>query len=90
MKRSGKKEPTWSDLKGRLAEFDRPALIGLIQDLYAANKDNQDFLHARFALGKDVLKPYKDAIERWVCPDVTGHDDISVANAKKAITDYRM
>jgi hypothetical protein len=55
MKRSRKKEPTWSDLKGRLTEFDRPALIGLIQDLYTANKDNQAFLHARFALGEDVL-----------------------------------
>jgi len=89
MKRSGKKEPTWSDLNGRLTEFDRPALIGLIQDLYTANKDNQAFLHARFALGEDVLKPYKADIESWVCPDVMGNDDISVANAKKAIADYR-
>ena len=89
MKRSGKKEPTWSDLKSRLTEFDRPALIGLIQDLYTANKDNQAFLHARFALGEDVLKPYKVAIESWVCPDVMGNDDISVANARKAIADYR-
>jgi hypothetical protein len=89
MKRSRKKEPTWSDLKGRLTEFDRQALIGLIQDLYTANKDNQAFLHARFALGEDVLKPYKAAIESWVCPDVMSNDDISVANAKKAIADYR-
>ena len=89
MKRSRKKEPTWSDLKGRLTKFDRPALIGLIQDLYTANKDNQAFLHARFALGEDVLKPYKAAIESWVCPDVIGDEDISVANAKKAISDYR-
>ncbi len=89
MKRSGKKEPTWRNIKGRLAEFDRSALIGLIQDLYAANRDNQAFLHARFSLGEDVLKPYKDAIQCLVCPDVMGNEDISVTNAKKAIADYR-
>jgi hypothetical protein len=50
MKKSSKKKPTWRDLKRQLAEFDRAALIGLIQDLYAANENNQAFLHARFAL----------------------------------------
>lgn len=58
--RSGSK-PSWSDIKGKLADFDRQGLIGLVQDLYAASKDNQAFLHARFALGDDVLKPYSAA-----------------------------
>ena len=70
-------------------DFDRPALIGLIQDLYAAGKDNKTFLHARFSLGEDVLEPYKTTIERWVCPDVMRNQDISVAKAKKAISDYK-
>ena len=34
--------------------------MGLVQDLYAAHKDNQTFLHTLFGLGKDVLKPYKE------------------------------
>jgi hypothetical protein len=55
--------------------------------LYAADKDNQVFLHTRFGLGDDVLKPYKATISRWVCPDF--HQAISVAKAKKAISDYR-
>lgn len=54
-----KSAPGWSDVKTKLADFDRAGLIGLVQDLYAASKDNQAFLHARFALGGDVLKPYK-------------------------------
>jgi len=54
-----KNTPSWSDVKTRLVDFDRAGLIGLVQDLYAASKDNQAFLHARFALGDDVLKPYK-------------------------------
>jgi len=63
--------------------------LGLIQDLYAASKHNQAFLHARFTLGEDVLEPYKTTIDRWVCPDVMRNQDISVAKAKKAISDYK-
>lgn len=84
-----KKKPTWIDLKRQLADLDRPALIGLIQDLHAANKSNQDFLHARFALGEDVLEPYKTTIDRWICPDVTRDQNTSIAKAKKAISDYK-
>ena len=84
-----KKKPTWTDLKRQLVDFDRPALLSLIQDLYAASKNNQAFLHARFALGEDVLEPYKTTIDRWVCPDVMLNQDISVAKAKKAISDYK-
>lgn len=84
-----KRALSWSDVKTKLADLDRPALLGLIQDLYAASKNNQAFLHARFALGEDVLEPYKATIDRWVCPDVMRNQDISVAKAKKAISDYK-
>lgn len=86
---TGRSKPSWSDVKGKLADFDRPGLIGLVQDLYAASKDNQAFLHARFGLGDDVLKPYKATIDRWLWPDVFKNQDTSVAKAKKAITDYK-
>jgi hypothetical protein len=77
-----KQKPTWSDLKRQLADLDRRALLGLIQDLYTASKNNQAFLHARFALGEDVLDPYKATIDRWVCPDVMRNQDISVAKCE--------
>jgi hypothetical protein len=80
---------SWTDVKSKLADFDRAGLISLIQVLYAASKDNQTFLHARFDLGEDVLKPYKTAIDRWLWPDVFRNQDISIAKAKKAISDYR-
>jgi len=89
MKKTSKKQPTWSDLKRRLADLEPPALIGLIQDLYASSKNNQAFLNARFALGEDVLEPYKATISRWVCPDVIRNQDYSVSKAKKAISDYK-
>jgi len=79
---------TWSDAKAKLADFDRVALLGLVQDLYAASKDNQNFLHARFSLG-DALEPYKAIIARWLRPDVYKNQDYSVAKAKKPITDFK-
>lgn len=84
-----KTAPSWSDVKTRLGDFDRAGLIGLVQDLYAASKDNQTFLHARYGLGDDVLKPYKATIDRWLWPDVCKNQDTSVAKAKKAISDYK-
>jgi len=84
-----KTSPTWSDVKGRLAEFDRAGLFGIVQDLYAASKGNQIFLHARFGLGGDVLAPYKAILDRWLWPDPLKNQDTSVATAKKAIADYR-
>lgn len=84
-----KDTPTWSDVKSKLADFERAGLLGLVQDLYAASKDNQVFLHARFGLGGDVLKPYKATIDRWLWPDVFKNQDISVSKAKKAISDYK-
>jgi hypothetical protein len=89
VKRQSKLKPTWTDVKAKLASFDRIGLLGLVQDLYAANKDNQAFLHARFGLGADVLEPYKETIDRWLWPDVLRRQDTSVAKAKQAIADYK-
>ena len=65
-----KTSPTWSDVKTKLAEFDRPRLLEIVKDLYGASKDNRAFLHARFGHDGDVLAPYKAIIDRWLWPDV--------------------
>lgn len=83
-----KNTPRWSDVKTKLADFERSALLGLIHDLYSASKDNKTFLHARFGLGSDVLKPYKATLDRWLYPDAFKNQDYSAAKAKKAIADY--
>ncbi len=88
-KRQSKSQPTWTDVKAKLAAFDRAALLDLLHQLYAAHKDNQAFLHARFDLGEDVLEPYKKTIERWLWPDVFRNQDTSVAKAKQSISDYK-
>jgi len=58
-----KKKPSWNDVKSAIAKLERPALISLISDLYAYSTPNKKFLHARFLLGSDALKPYKKIIE---------------------------
>jgi len=88
-KEKAKSKPSWATVKAKLATMDRLALVGLIQDLYAADKDNQVFLHTRFGLGGDVLKPYKAAVLRWVYPNVLRDQDVSVTKAKQAIADYK-
>jgi len=87
-KKPTKTTPSWSDVKTKLADFDRAGLLGLVQDLYAASKDNKAFLHTRFGLGADPLEPYKDAIICWINPPDYRHP-ISVSKAKKAISDYK-
>ncbi len=79
----------WSALKAKLMGLDPAGLLGLLQALYAASKDNQAFLHTRFGLGDDVLKPYKASLDRWLCPDVFRNQDVSVSKAKKAIAAFK-
>jgi hypothetical protein len=88
-KRNPRSRPAWTDVKAKLAGLDRTGLIGLIQDLYAAGKDNQIFLHTRFGLGEDVLDPYKQTLDRWLSPDVLRNQNTSVVKAKQAISSYR-
>ena len=86
---TSRSKPAWKDVKVRIQELDRAGLLALIQDLYAANKGNQAFLHARFSLGEDVLGPYKQTIDRWLSPDVFRGQDVSVSKAKKAVADFK-
>jgi hypothetical protein len=88
-KRLAKSKPTWVDVKTKLASFDRAALLGMLQDLYAADENNRAFLHARFGLGEDSLQPYKRTIDRWVWPDVFRGQQTSVSRAKRAIIQYK-
>ena len=88
-KRKPRSQPAWTDIKARLSGFDRRGLMGLIQDLYAAHKENRTFLHARFGVGGDALRPYKETLDDCLWPDVFRNQDTSVAKAKQAISNYR-
>lgn len=83
------KSPTWTSVRAKLATFDRAGLLELVRDLYAADKENRTFLHARFGLSEDVLEPYKATIDRWLWPDVLHKQNTSVTKAKQAIGSYK-
>jgi hypothetical protein len=82
-------QPAWTDVKAQLSSFDRLGLLGLIQDLYDAHKDNQTILHARFGLGKDILmpydilRPYKEALDRSLWPHVLRNQDTSIVKPNR-------
>ena len=80
---------SWKAVKQALESFDRAGLLGLVQDLYAVDKGNKAFLHARLGLGSDQLAPYKAIISRWLCPDLVKSRSVSISKAKKAIADYQ-
>ncbi len=88
LNKTTKRKPCWRDVKSSLEDFDRAGLIGLVQDMYAASNDNKALLHARFSLGDDPLKPYKDMIIHWINPQ-DFRSPISVSKAQKAIRDYK-
>lgn len=56
--------------------------------MYNASNDNKAFLHARFSMGNDLPKAYKDMIIRWI-NHPNYRSPISVSKAKKAISDYK-
>jgi hypothetical protein len=89
IKRQSKSQPSWTDVKAKLASFDRAGLLGLVQNLYSTHQDNRTFLHARLGLGEDVLEPYQQTIDRWLWPDAFRKEDTSVAKAKQAISNYK-
>ena len=68
-KRPSKSQPTWTDVKAKLVAFDRPALLDLVHGLYAAHKDNQAFLHARFGFPRHAALGSAHKT-RFVAPDI--------------------
>lgn len=78
-----------TDVKAKLASFDRAGLLSLIQDLYTAHPDNRAFLRTRFRLGANILEPYKQIIDRCLWPDALRKQDTSAAKAKQAISNCK-
>lgn len=80
--------PAWSDVKAILSNHDRNGLLMLVADLYNLSKENKQFLHARFAVGEDPAKKYKDIISTAMHPDIYSNKGVQIAKAKQAISDY--
>ncbi len=80
---------SWKNIRSVLTEASHKDLLRLVGDLYALQKENRNFLHARFIKNGDTLAPYKDAIEQYVSPAEPWKHPVKLSFARKAIADYR-
>ncbi len=80
--------PSWSDIKKSITDLDYSQLVALIKDLFNFSEGNRTFLKTRFSPGGDPLKTYKTIIRDNMYPDFRKNQDFSIADAKKAISDY--
>jgi len=86
-----KKPVGWQKIRGKLREWDKPALIALIKDLYDASPHNRDFLQARFQAEENegaAFDKYRRRIVEQFFPS-RGFGDPKLTEARKAIRDYR-
>ncbi len=87
MKDEGK---NWPSIRGRLEQLQHKELITLINELYRLNRDNQQFISAKYLPVSDaIIKPYKHLVEQCISPELRrGDERIEKAKARKAINDY--
>lgn len=86
-KATWRSSPSWTDVKAKLAAFDRAGLLGLVQDLYAASRTIRP--SARAPAPGRRCEPYKANIDRWLWPDVFKDQSTSVSKAKKVVGDHK-
>lgn len=89
-KTSPPKPPPWSQLKNRLAAWEKPALIELIHQLYQMNADNKVFLTSRLT-EVDVTalaEPYRKVIQETFNPK-RGFPSLNLRSARKAVNDFK-
>lgn len=84
-----KKKRSWSEVKQRLGELAPEDAIALVRDLYGRSDENRSFIEARLSIGNDPLAPFRERIQTGLYPDPIHGPPISVAAARKAISDYR-
>ena len=79
---------TWSAVKSVAIKLNRDELIGLTAELYRLSKQNQTFLHARFADAEAVLEESKVVVGDCLYPDMQSDRPLQVAKAKKVVADF--
>src|SRR2546428_12744775 len=82
-------QPSWNDIKTKLATFDLKGLLGLVHDLYEASAANRRFLHARLLPSPSALEKYRRLVADAVFPDPFSRRRVSLRDATAAITEYR-
>lgn len=86
-----KKPGGWSAARQHLATWNKSALLALVKDLYDAQAENRDFIHARCQAegdGGEVMEKYRQKVVEQFFP-ARGFGKLKLGEARKAIRDYR-
>lgn len=67
----------------------KAVLLKALRSLYDLSQENRDFLHAKFLRGDGALEPYRQTIGEALYPDMFSKKPISIATARKAISQYK-
>jgi hypothetical protein len=79
---------TWSAVKSAAANLSKEELLSPVGKHYRFSRDNQAFLHARFADAEAAMADCKKVIAACLYPDVQRDRPLQVAKAKKAVADF--
>jgi len=92
-RKTATKPDGWSAARQHLANWDKPALLALVKDLYDSSAVNRDFIHARCegaGGGGAVLETYRrKIIGQFFSKSFIGNGPLKLGEARKAIRDYR-
>jgi len=79
---------TWSAVKSAVIKLSHDQLLSLTAELYRLSKQNQAFLHARFADAEAAMDECKVVVGDCLYPDVQRNRPLQVAKAKKVVADF--
>ncbi len=79
---------TWSTVKSAVAKLSSSELLSLVAELYRLSKQNQAFLHARYADADAAMEDCKKIVSECLYPDMQRDRPLQVAKAKKAVADF--
>ena len=90
MKNSTKKLGGWSTIRQQLVNWEKPALLTLVKDLYETAAGNRDFIQARCQAeeGGEALQKYRSRIVEQFFP-ARGFGKLKLGEARQAIRSYR-
>ena len=80
---------TWAQVKAVLDGRPEKEVRELLRDLYRLSEENREFVHARLLTDPAAITPYLKTVEDGVYPDAFRGKPVCLADARRAITNYR-
>jgi hypothetical protein len=79
----------WAQVKSLLKSRNDVALLGLLRDLYELSEENRHFIQAKLTCDTSTLRPYLEAVEKALYPDVYRNQPVRLGEARRAIAEYK-